>query len=472
MRKQTFRPKGKRGQILIMATLMIVPLFGVLGLVTDIGYMHYVKMTAQSAAEAGAKAAIINFLQTQGGGSVTCPNTNPNIVCASTPAPCSTSITTPANSIQNGCLYAQAHGFNSAGAVTYQTGASTTPPTAPGIGTPSYWVTFRAARQVPMLFSAILGNFNGTVVARSTAAIIGSPDCIYALKPTGTAISVGGTNSALTSSCGVFDNSSDNCDISTSGGGTVRAPSYNLVGNVTGCSQAPNLTGSSPVTGVPPGTDPLSYLPAPVTCTSSAPCQCDFRNINLPNQSVVDLYPGTYCGGINVGNQTVNFHNNADGSPGIYNLVGGGLTTQSANSIINGTDVMFFNTYGDVYSHGSHFTETYSPISINANSTVDLSAPTAGTYAGILFYDDRTAPEASDSYGGGSTAIYQGTIYTPTADITMYGNSTASTNPSQNSQYTLIIAYTISLQGTTGLSNNYSTLPNNASPIQQVGVVE
>jgi hypothetical protein len=48
----------------------------------------------------------------------------------------------------------------------------------------------------------------------------------------------------------------------------------------------------------------------------------------------------------------------------------------------------------------------------------------------------------------------------------MHGNSSVS------AAYTIIVADTISLVGTTGLSDNYSSLPAGASPIQLVAVVE
>jgi hypothetical protein len=100
------------------------------------------------------------------------------------------------------------------------------------------------------------------------------------------------------------------------------------------------------------------------------------------------------------------------------------------------------------------------------NSSAIFTTPTTGTYAGILFFDDRTAPANNpDVYGGGATAVYQGVIYDKNNGITMHGNS------SVNTQYTLVIADTISLVGTTAFNDNYSTLPN-GSPIQQVMVVE
>src|SRR5690348_1869030 len=127
----------ERGQILIMTTLLALPIFGVLGLVTDLGYMHYVKMTAQSAAEAAAQSAMIDFHQNTGASAYSC---GANVVCASSETNCPAGLTSPANSIQDGCMYAQAHGFAGAGAVTYQTGVSSAPPTAPGMGQAAYWV--------------------------------------------------------------------------------------------------------------------------------------------------------------------------------------------------------------------------------------------------------------------------------------------------------------------------------------------
>jgi hypothetical protein len=431
-----------------MVTFALIPMFGILGLVTDIGYMQYIKMSAQTAAEAAAQAAIISYHETVGGSNPTCGVGG--VVCSTDPSTCASNITTPSNSIEHGCMYAQTHGFSSTNQwVTYQAGVGSTPPTAPGMGTASYWVTFRAVQRVPQMFSAVLGNPSGLVAARSTTAVIGATDCIYALNPNASgALSVGGTAS-LTSSCGVYVNSSNSCALSTNGNTAVlSAPEYDVRGNV--CTQNP-LT-PTPTTGVAPASDPLAGLAAP----ASAPYTCDHIGTYSPNGNT-DVYPGVYCGGIHVPNATYTFH------PGTYILVGGGLSTQSSNShITNVGGTTFYNTFG---STTNSTTYSYSGTDINANSTVNLVAPTSGTYTGILFFDDRAAPASTENYGGGSTAVYQGTIYARNAAVTMYGNS------SINTAYTMLIADTISLIGTSGFNNDYSSLMG-GSPIQQTIIVE
>jgi hypothetical protein len=346
-------------------------------------------------------------------------------------------------------MYAQNHGFSSTNQwITYQSGVTSVPPTAPGIGSAAYWVTFRVIQKVPQMFSAVLGNTSGMVAARSTAVVTGAINCIYALNPTApNAVSVGGTAS-LVSSCGISVNSNNGCAISTNGSAVLTAPEYDTVGNV--CTHDPLTPAAN--TGVPPVSDPLAALPVP----ASAPYTCDHSGTYSPPADT-DLYPGVYCGGIRVPNATYTFH------AGTYILVGGGLSTQSSNSHILSTGgVTFYNTFGATTNSSSY---AYSGINISANSTVSLIAPTSGTYAGILFFEDRASPPANDSFGGGSTAVYQGTIYAKNAAITMYGNSSVST------AYTVLVADTISMIGTSGFNSNYSSVAS-GSPIQQTNLVE
>jgi hypothetical protein len=449
--KNQKRAGNQRGQILILVTFAAVPMFATIGLVTDLGYMQYVKKSTQKAADAAARSAIIQFHKANFGGSYSCGG---SVVCQAAPQFCDPAITAPSNPIENGCLYAKQNGFihSSSQDVTYVSGTSSSPPTAVGLSSASYWVTFRVTQIVPMLFSAVAGNTSGMVTSRATAAVTGARDCIYALNPTAPgAVQVGGTAS-LTSSCGIYVDSSDSSALGTNGGGTISAPEYDVVGGV---STHYSLT-PAPNTGASPASDPLAAMPAPAAPSYT----CDYKNYNAPNWSNPTLSPGVYCGGIQVKNNNYTFN------PGNYILVGGGLTTQDSNSNIAGSGVMFYNTFGDT----NKGTYSYSPTNIAATSTVNLTAPTSGTYTGILFFDDRSAPTDTkcsycDNYGGGSSAVYQGAIYNRNNGITMYGNSSVS------SQYTILIADTIKLIGTSGFNDNYTSLAG-GSPIKQVSLVE
>src|SRR5260370_18561528 len=108
------RRSRRSGQVLLMVTMALVPMFAILGLVTDVGYMQYVKMSAQTAAEAAARAAIISYHETVGGSNPVCGTGTGTVPgSAASPTTCASNITTPANFIEPGCTYAPSHEFNS-----------------------------------------------------------------------------------------------------------------------------------------------------------------------------------------------------------------------------------------------------------------------------------------------------------------------------------------------------------------------
>jgi Flp pilus assembly protein TadG len=437
MNDQRFRArKSESGQILLTFTMVMAPMLGVVGLVSDIGYMHFVKMSAQTAAEAAARAAIV-YTKSAGASAYTCGS---NVVCASTETACPSTITTAANAVQDGCLYAFQHGFTPSSniTVTYTSGTSGSPPTVSGGPTASYWVTFRVKQQVPQLFSAVLGNTSGLVVARSSAGIVGAADCIYALNPSASgAVSASG-NASISASCGIYDNSDSGSALSENGTASITATEYDVVGGYYG-SYTP-----SPNTGVASIGDPLASLAVPAT----APYTCDHNNYQA--NGTVTLTPGVYCGGIHIKNA------NATMSAGTYIIVGGGLDTQNTNSNLTGSGVLIYNTYDSGHA--------FAGISMSGNSSVSLSAGNSGTYAGILYFEDRTAPASSDTFVGGSSGGFSGTLYAKNSALTLVGNSSAT-------RFTIIVADTIGIVGTSNIQSDYSLLPT-GSPITKTIVME
>jgi hypothetical protein len=132
---------------LILVTLSLIPMFGLLGLAVDLGWMEFTKKAAQTAADAAAIAALLQYQSTTFSATYTCGVGG--IVCQA-PTSCSPA---PTSYLHTGCDYAQLNGFSSSGNqyVSLESGVGT-PPTASGVLSSSYWVTARVNQTVPQLF--------------------------------------------------------------------------------------------------------------------------------------------------------------------------------------------------------------------------------------------------------------------------------------------------------------------------------
>jgi hypothetical protein len=162
-----------------------------------------------------------------------------------------------------------------------------------------------------------------------------------------------------------------------------------------------------------------------------------------------------YCNGINLtaAAGTVTFN------PGTYILKGGGLNLNGVVASIQGTGVTFYNTYDATYPYG--------PINIQSTfSAVSFTAPTTGSLAGILFFQDRsvvssTANTFNDFVAGTSL---EGAMYFPTTPVSFAAAL-------GGAHYTILVADTINYTGFLGFFNNdYSVLPG-GSPIKNSGLL-
>lgn len=215
------RQKTSKGQAIVMVTLGLVAMCGLLGLAVDLGWSFFVKKQAQASADAAALAAVQEAMARLAGSIVIgCSGTDVNSVwCTANAAivDCS-SITAPSN-LYNGCLYAGANGFSSATSrqkVTIQSYNQSILPTTPsggslGVNNLVYWVTVRTVQTIPQLFSAVLGNTQGTISAIATAAIVSTvvPGQFYGMNDRYDCMGLG-------NNCGM--------DISLQGSGGVYAP--------------------------------------------------------------------------------------------------------------------------------------------------------------------------------------------------------------------------------------------------------
>lgn len=198
---RTHRKSGVRGQALIMVTLGLIAMCGLMGLAVDLGWSYFIEKQAQAAADLAALAAVQEAnTRIPNAFGFACPvaPSGPQVYCTSGAGiETCTSVGGNTNSnLWNGCLYAQQNGFtdgglNGAQTVTVQAyDSSSLPPTAPGVTGIAYWVTVRTTQRVPQLFSSVLGNTQGLVSARATAALVSSvvPFSFIALNERGDCI--------------------------------------------------------------------------------------------------------------------------------------------------------------------------------------------------------------------------------------------------------------------------------------------
>jgi Tfp pilus assembly protein PilX len=400
------RRKGEAGQAALLIVLAIgIFLLGAVGLAVDASNLYAHRQMAQAAADAAAQAGLLSFRD----GSY-------NVNMLATPYTCTASDT------NTSCAYAAANGFKNAAnpndtvTVTYGDANSASKPagvTLPAGVSPS-WMTVTITRNVPTTLIRLVGAANSASITVSATAALTSPlPCFLTLSNSGTGLNFTGGNLTL-QDCGMVVDS----NMSVSGGTITVTPvppgSIQYAGSYSpGGTVSPHPTPSSGLT------DPFANI-SPPTYNST----CTYTNYSFSGSGSTTLSPGTYCGGIKISGGSVTF--NPSTQP--YVLLGGGFTLSGGTA--TGTGVTFYNT-----SDSSH---SYGPVNLSGG-TSDLSAPSSGSLAGMLFFQDRSTPAGhyTEQFTGGTQNI-TGILYFPESELDYTGGSTAALS---------IVAYTFKYTG-------------------------
>jgi hypothetical protein len=152
------------------------------------------------------------------------------------------------------------------------------------------------------------------------------------------------------------------------------------------------------------------------------------------------INPGTYT--------SINLNSNGTDTftPGTYIFTGGGISC-SGTPAITGTGVTFYFTGSATFN-------------CQGNDLITLSAPTTGTYAGILMYQDP-ADTTGPSLGGNTGSFYTGVLYFPSSRVTFFGNSTGtSVGIVIADSFAMSGHPTVNLQGLTGITPPTSFVKN------------
>ncbi|RUU58903.1 pilus assembly protein TadG-related protein [Mesorhizobium sp. M2C.T.Ca.TU.002.02.1.1] len=308
-----------------------------------------------------------------------------------------------------------------------------TPPTS-GPNTAKKAVEVILNQNLDRMFTSIFTQTKVPERARAVALITdASKACMEALNPSASQAALfSGSTSVKLTGCVIMANSIANDAIKVQGSAGVQADCLISAGGMV-LNNPPTMACKAPITQALPAADPFASLPAPA---ASNPCQND-------NKST--LKPGTYCSGMSLsGNVTLD--------PGVY-VVQGNLKI-NANANISGSGVTIFMS-------GS------STVSMNGNATVTLSAPTSGTYSGVLFYGDRTGTAAQSTFNGTANSLLTGAIYFPRQQVNYLGNFSGVNGCTQ------VVADTIQWSGNSTINQDCSSLGMKDIPAaQSVAVVE
>ena len=146
--------------------------------------------------------------------------------------------------------------------------------------------------------------------------------------------------------------------------------------------------------------DPFAgNLPVPSTTAAN----CNGGNVNGGGT----MSPGIYCGWYNFSGGQVTFQ------PGLYVIKGGGWNVKGGTW--NGTGVTFY------------FADT-SKIQFNSGVKATLTAPTSGTYAGILMYEAQGLSQSQFVLDDSKGHFLSGLIYLPSRQLTVNAGANMTTD--------------------------------------------
>ena len=401
---------SQSGQAMVFVALGLVVLLGFVGLGVDMGVMRFQRRVQQTAADAAALAEAndlgfggVNTAAAQNGAQ----NNGFSGATVNFNQACPTTVTSLTVTVNNPPL-----------AGPHQSGANSADYVEVCVATlqPTYFARILGFNDVTVNARAVATNYSGATNGNNNyncVITLGSPNSVIE------GINIVGHADLNAPTCGIADNG----NFDPKGGAlTVSAGTFGVSGSCTGngpgCSAPTCTSGQSqcPEYSVPAVGNPLATLAAPAGGTQMG-------SVSLNGGGNVTC-PGGLCTYSSIslqGNSTVNF------APGIYTIGSGGFTCHGTPGI-SGTGVMFYFTNGGTFN-------------CSGNDTINLTAPSSGTYQGILFYQD-SSDTASASLGGNVGSTYGGILYFPGAEPVFFGTSGTTINTG------MIIADSLGMHGT------------------------
>jgi Flp pilus assembly protein TadG len=256
-------------------------------------------------------------------------------------------------------------------------------------------------------FSALFMRAAPTISVEATATAMSNGEfCVLALESSATVgIRLQGS-ATVDLGCGLATNSVASNAVVASGSSFITASPVAAVGGV-----APS-SNYAPGTELLPNSirqfDPYAHLPQP------QPSDCGNELRVQPNQvrTITNTSAGRCFRGMDL-RGTVHFE------PGVYYIDSGSFSV-GAQATVTGSGVTFILTSSTADTNPG----SIATAQINGGATLQLSATTSGTYAGMLFYQDRRAPNSDGNrINGNSSSFFQGAFYFPAQGLEFNGTT-------------------------------------------------
>ena len=182
--------------------------------------------------------------------------------------------------------------------------------------------------------------------------------------------------------------------------------------------------------------DPLMGRQPPNMGSGTVSAACTRTNLQLSSGSHT-LRPGRYCGGIKItGSAHVEFEE------GIY-IIDSGQFEITGNAEVRGNYV------------GFGFTGPNAQFKFQGQADVELYAPKDGVMAGLLFYERPNRPEYPlHEINSPNVEKLVGTVYLPKSELRISVNGSGNNAVAEGSEFTVIVAGQITLNGKTNLVLN------------------
>ena len=300
-------------------------------------------------------------------------------------------------------------------------------------------VSVKLSQTVPGVVANLTGFLNMHIAASAQARIVGgmAPVCMVSLDPSQSQALAVDVAKVVATGCQVISNSTASDGMSISNGAQLQTA---LVCS-SGGAKTDTTSSYSPAAQIdcPVAADPLANLPAP------AVGGCTYNNLKITSGSQ-SLSPGVYCGGLSVSGSA-----NVSLLAGTYIIKSGQLSIKSGAGI-SGSDVSIFLTGG-------------ATLKVDNTANISLSAPATGALAGVLIFEDRTAPlHQTHEFSSRNAPNMLGTIYLPNGDLEIGikgGGGSGGVAVGATSAWTIVLARTISITDnqTLQLNTNYSATP-------------